>query len=270
MKRTIELKVTLFLLGVAALVVGCFVVEKGNPLVEICPGELNVKDFGAVGDGVADDTDAIDRAIKAAQKHDAERASPRGTMGENDGPHQAVVFPKGIYRLTRTVFTGRDAHLRGLPGAVISMARPDADIFYFHRGTRVQVEGLRFKGGRHQLNLATHNQENANFHVRDCVFEGAASNGVFSVSRAVKGNKQTAVGEFEPNADGVFRRDLRFDSARQYNNSTFYLIEDSFFDRCAHAVEFHSDGGVVRNCRVIHPATSAGAPFIGPAISASA
>ncbi|MCQ2390087.1 MAG: glycoside hydrolase family 55 protein [Kiritimatiellae bacterium] len=236
---------------------------------EIFPGELNVRDFGAIGNGVADDTAAIDRAIKAAQRHDAERASPRGTMGENDGPHQAVVFPRGVYRMTTTVFTGRDAHLRGLPGALIVMDNADADIFYFHHGTRVQVEGLHFKGGRHQLNLATLNQENANFHVRKCVFEGAASNGIFSVSRALQGNKATALGEFMPAADGVFRRDARFPGARPYNNSTFYLIEDSFFDRCAHAVEFHSDGGVVRNCRVIHPAHSSGAPFIGPSIAAS-
>ena len=268
-QRAIELKAAALLLGAAAIVAGCSVVER-EPLAEVFPGELNVRDFGAVGDGVHDDTAAIDRAIKAAQKHDAERASPRGTMGENDGPHQTVVFPKGVYRMTGTVFTGRDAHLRGLPGATISMARTDTDILYFHRGARVQVEGLRFVGGRHQLNLVTLNHENANFHVRDCVFEGAASNGVFSISRSTTGKQAGAVGEFMPGADGVFRRETAFDSAKGYNNSTFYLIEDSFFDRCAHAVEFHSDGGVVRNCRVVHPATSAGAPFIGPAISASA
>ncbi len=49
----------------------------------------NVKDFGAVGDGVADDTNAIQTALTLA-------ASAAGTAS-------MVFIPKGIYRLTQTL-----------------------------------------------------------------------------------------------------------------------------------------------------------------------
>ena len=55
----------------------------------------NVRDFGAVGDGVADDTDAIQHAVD---------------MGDG-----FVSLPKGTYRLTRPVVLdlARRGPLRG-------------------------------------------------------------------------------------------------------------------------------------------------------------
>lgn len=50
--------------------------------------ELSVKDFGAVGDGKADDTAAIQAAIAKAKQ------SPRGS---------SVVLPAGEYRVTKTI-----------------------------------------------------------------------------------------------------------------------------------------------------------------------
>jgi hypothetical protein len=59
---------------------------------------VSVKDFGAVGDGVADDTAAIQSAI--------DYAAPLG---------KAVYFPSGVYRTTQTVgFTRSDAQQFGL------------------------------------------------------------------------------------------------------------------------------------------------------------
>lgn len=49
---------------------------------------FNVKDFGALGDGVADDTDAIQKAIDAASVH---------TYGGT------VFFPRGVYKVTGTL-----------------------------------------------------------------------------------------------------------------------------------------------------------------------
>lgn len=61
----------------------------GTPLLagatprEVASGDANVRDFGAAGDGKRDDTKAIQAAVDAA----------RG----------AVFFPKGTYRVTRTI-----------------------------------------------------------------------------------------------------------------------------------------------------------------------
>ena len=55
------------------------------------PERPAVTDHGTVGDGVADDTDAIEAAIAAAL---GETGSLRGGR---------IVFPRGTYRITRTV-----------------------------------------------------------------------------------------------------------------------------------------------------------------------
>jgi hypothetical protein len=66
-----------------------------TPLVNSANGTVNVKDFGAVGDGVANDTAAIQAAISA---------------GGN------VDFPAGTYKITSPLTVGADTHLRGIDG----------------------------------------------------------------------------------------------------------------------------------------------------------
>src|SRR5947207_805534 len=55
----------------------------------------NVKDFGAVGNGVADDTMAIQSALNAAY---GSSSSPHGGSGAYN--NSAVFFPAGIFRIT--------------------------------------------------------------------------------------------------------------------------------------------------------------------------
>lgn len=62
---------------------------------------VNVKDFGAVGDGVADDTVALQAAIDHCY---GTAASPNGTA--NVGLNRALFIPHGLYKLTDSlVFT---------------------------------------------------------------------------------------------------------------------------------------------------------------------
>lgn len=227
------------------------------------PGDFNVRDFGAIGDGVHDDTAAIAAAGKAAQAHDDGQK-----LGfEAEGAHAEVVFPAGTYRLTDTVFLGRCAHFRALGDVTLAMDDSTKDILYLHRNSRTRLEGLKFRGGRNQVNQATLNFENANLFVRGCAFEGAASNAIRSVSRRLQasrlvnvGGNECAIGEFEPDEKGVFRPNPEYPVGKMYANSTFILVEDCSFDGCAHAMDFHSDGTVVRNCTVRQPAV-AGAVF---------
>jgi hypothetical protein len=63
---------------------------------------VNVKDFGAVGDGVADDTDAIQRAINAA--------------GQGSG---AVTLPKGIYSVNPNINVDSPVNIQLQAGCIV-------------------------------------------------------------------------------------------------------------------------------------------------------
>lgn len=63
--------------------------------------EVNVKDYGAVGDGVADDSEAIEKAIMAA----------RG---------RRVFVPKGNYRIAKGIRKRPGLYIQGEPGTVFS------------------------------------------------------------------------------------------------------------------------------------------------------
>lgn len=70
--------------------------------------EINILDFGAVGDGVADDT----RAIQSAIDYSIYGTTPNGTS------KGSVFFPSGLYRITDTIHLGygtgfRSAHIYG-------------------------------------------------------------------------------------------------------------------------------------------------------------
>lgn len=98
---------------------------------------VSVKDFGAVGDGVTDDTDAIQTAIDAAN---------------------IIVFPSGTYRLTTSVYdSGTDwRHHIIVPsnktlifnnGGTIITTTPFASraVAFLVRGSNVVVDGLRIE-----------------------------------------------------------------------------------------------------------------------------
>ena len=69
---------------------------------------VNVKDFGAVGDGTTDDTAAIKAAVAAAQ-HD----------GSPTHYGRSVYFPSGTYLLKETIYSGSSLFIDGDPNAVI-------------------------------------------------------------------------------------------------------------------------------------------------------
>ena len=131
---------------------------------------VSVKDFGAVGDGVTDDTAAIQAAIDAASG-------------------AAVWFPLGAYLITDTVenTTATEIHLLSEGKAVIDAGGNVSNVAMFRLGgngttTHLTVKGLRFNGNHstYASNDRVLQLEANHVLVEDCSFEGYGDEGVYS------------------------------------------------------------------------------------------
>lgn len=102
-------------------------------VASVLPGDhgIDVKAFGAVGDGVADDSAAINRALAAA--------APRGGT---------VLFPPGVYRLATdgTLRGGRDLAIQGYGATLALDAGARFGIELQGENRRVHISGLRITG----------------------------------------------------------------------------------------------------------------------------
>lgn len=74
--------------------------------------KVSVKQFGAVGDGVADDTAAIQAAINSITNTTFATTWPGGTRVYTKGGG-TVLFPPGRYRVTDTILVGQHCKLLG-------------------------------------------------------------------------------------------------------------------------------------------------------------
>jgi len=107
------------------------------------PGMLNVKDFGAVGDGLEDDTASIQAALDA-------------NCGKNLA--KLLFFPAGTYRVSRTLaFNHRDAACRTHPPGgwlagegrdrtvIVRDARGAGGVFASEALAYITIQGITFK-----------------------------------------------------------------------------------------------------------------------------
>lgn len=88
---------------------------------------VSVKDFGAVGDGVTDDTTAITAAVAAV---------PTGGI---------VLFPPATYLVSTVNVTGKSVVLSGY-GSTINSTSANGGIYKTDHGNKLIVEGLSFTG----------------------------------------------------------------------------------------------------------------------------
>ena len=88
---------------------------------------VSVKDFGAVGDGVTDDTAAISAAIDAGS---------------------TIIFPAGIYSVCASgSIVKTSAHNKTLIGLNAALKKAGTKgVFYFKQSSNIVIEGLEFDG----------------------------------------------------------------------------------------------------------------------------
>ena len=245
------------------------------------PYSFNVKDFGAVGDGVHDDTLALQRAADSARVNDPQCGQVESMMQlrlscTEDGPVPEVYFPKGVYRITGpVVFTG-NAFVRGEDAEILNTTT-NCDTFFFNLGYRVDLVGLRFSGGRIQVRQFTQNRDISSARVSKCTFKNAAGTALCLDSLSdVNERRSAGKAAFFKSAYEVSRRengravlsDVNPELRRKAANSTIILIERCDFWDCVRAVYAHSDGVNIDCCRFIDTRTLTG-PIVHVATTVS-
>ena len=242
-----------------------------NPSLPISPTSINVKTFGAKGDGITDDTKAIQSAVNAntdQYKNWALRVEhwDHLTKGAIDNPHSEIVFPAGTYKISSPIVLGRFVYLRGIGEAMIQQADPNQDSFYFNGVQQAVVENLRFKGGKTQLHFWTNNIGIACLTVSHCTFIDSSSYAIEcrSYTQQVKGLDNTKPwSPYQVEWTNGFPK-LTPNNAvnlKPWFNSTVTDINHCRFENVMHAVDLSGDTAVIRDCEVITNPQMEGAVF---------
>ncbi len=234
---------------------------------------INVKDFGAKGDGVTDDTDAIQKAVLAqAQRM---RPMPKGWGDISYFPE--LVFPEGVYVLSRTIYLGlgtdprsamlnnekrkgymstRDwetgvgmSSVRGEGKVVIRQKNPKADIFYVGCALRCAIENLTFDGGNRSIMLWTGNVDLAAPRIRNCTFLNSGSYAI-AFPQTLLDTNADFVGYSVIEDNGELRQTGGDGGFFYLYHSTFFTVQDCEFRNCRNVLETTCDGGTMENCTI--------------------
>lgn len=237
-------------------------------------GPLNVRDFGAKGDGETDDTDAIQRCLLQAASPDYPKlfywlyaATPE------------VYFPKGTYLVSRTLLVPQSEGVKNQRGiglinlrgenATIKQVNSAEDILYFQMAYRNLIEGLTFDGGRRQIKLWSRNMDQGHIVIRDCVFRNSSGYAIDDQLRSDMTKKNDWCSNIvEPYAIRTDAQGLPRLTALDETQwpmclfvSTCMRISRCSFQRCMHALSAWADFVLMDDCVIeTHP------DMAGPAI----
>ncbi len=200
---------------------------------------MNIKrDFGAVGDGKADDTAAIQRGLEAVRMHTRS---------------WVLYFPAGVYRITRTLKllrnTDAEAHGISIYGedpetAIIKWDGPADGVMFFYNPWYSGMERLTFDGGGKAKTAIQHGERFATANeFSDLIFKDVR----FGIEAGI------------PLADGVaetqvsrcrFYRCAKAGISIQNFNSLDWYIWNNWFEDCGIGVanEFGAGNFYIYQC----------------------
>ncbi len=241
---------------------------------------VNVKTFGARGDGVSDDTAAIQQALNSIRKlnHRKPLVSNPITAGapelqkfkaiswhSENVREPELFFPSGTYRITDTLVGTGDISLRGEKDSVIFQTVPEKNILYINYGFRALIDGLTFKGGKRQVIYFTNNNDIAYLSIENCRFENSAEAAFYSYNFLNPKRTNYANTTYGPYTvkweSGKPLLTQNNEKARHFNNSTLMTFTNCEFINCAAAFRCNSDGAVIENCRIQVPSGAKEPPF---------
>jgi hypothetical protein len=231
---------------------------------------LNVRHFGAKGDGVTDDTAALQRAINTMKSIHARILLARQPMLEghpNLGDLPVIgstsenvlvpelFIPAGDYRLSRTLVAPGYCFIRGESGTRLIQTEPDKDILYIYWGFRVQVSGLEFIAGRRQLVVFTGNEDTSMIAVENCRFKDSVEMAFWSHNfrnPVGRDHSTRTIGPYQVDWTDPERPQLQpnDETLPWFNNSTLFTFENCFFENCHQVLHLNADGLSMRDCEI--------------------
>ena len=136
---------------------------------------VNVKAYGAVGDGVTDDTAACQAAFVVANA--AVQAGTAGVYGQGAAVGSAPIlyFPTGVYLIATTTGINNDVEMNyaRVVGDNAILVAGDADItteFFNNVRYMNEFSGLTFRNGKYGIEIQTGNVNSTINSIRDCEF----------------------------------------------------------------------------------------------------
>jgi len=141
-------------------------------------GVVDVRDYGAVGDGVADDTAAIQDAIAHVKTQVLEGNSGiYGIGGTYSGTTATLYFPSGVYKVTSALTPDTDNYLKyfNVVGER-SLIVADAGVTVFGGvGYNNTFQGLVFRNGAVAISIKTANLDTTTININECEFQDQSS-----------------------------------------------------------------------------------------------
>lgn len=147
----------------------------GTSLVAAPMPVFNVADYGAVGDGVADDTAAIQATVAAAGAA-VQALTPAGSYQVGAVP--TILFPGKIYNTSNTItfLTAGLSYAKIASGgrAIIRQTDATKDILDFRGSIRLDVDGISFVGGKRHFLWGNNNVDGSQVFFYRCEFHNSA------------------------------------------------------------------------------------------------
>jgi hypothetical protein len=144
----------------------------------VCQGALNVKTYGAKGDGSADDTNAITAAVTASKTYVKASSSTSVYIGSSD----PICFPSGNYKITAEIAMKGYANIIGDGDVVIQQACDNCNSFTFHNGYTVSIKNIKFTGGKNQVYFDNGNIDTTVVNIENSEFQNSHDYAIYTAA----------------------------------------------------------------------------------------
>ena len=239
------------ILSIVILVIAAFLcapvnAQSSDARITFGSGDVVVSDYGVIGDGKTDVTEALQRIARSLDSHPGFRMQQNWGGATALGSFPKVIFPEGEYVISRPIIWPSCTVIVGEGRVVIRQMRADQDAFYFHWGWRLRLFNLQFEGGKRQVKIWGNNTDGIIL-IAGCRFSNAAE---WAIENVMYEPKQGSP------AGGYLRDETKQLQQTEnpegpyYNNSALMNIERCEFVNCKGVLHANTDWTRVQDSRI--------------------